>query len=104
MQRRVERAFRRLLAVDHSKRCPDLLHRERVVADQVTVALDERERGFRGLPVPLDRRRLSPALDVAVAERDVHDVGPVLRLAADDERLREVQADDLGADFHRARE
>ena len=86
------------------ERCADLLQRERVVADQVTVALDERERGFRGLSVPLDRSRLSPALDVVVAKGDVDDVGPVLRLAADDERLREVQADDLGADFHRARD
>ena len=31
---------------------------------------------------------------------DVDDVGPVLRLAADDERLREVQPDDLGANLH----
>ncbi len=32
---------------------------------------------------------------------DVDDVRPVLRLAADDERLGEVQADDLGAHLHR---
>jgi hypothetical protein len=66
------------------------------------VLLDERERGLRGLAVPLDRSRLSPALDPVVVDRDVDDVGPVLRLAADRERLREVEADDLGADFHRA--
>ena len=80
---------------------PDLLERERVVTDQARVALDECQRRVGCLPVALDRRRLAPSLDPVVRDRDVDDVRPVLRLAADDERLGEVQADDLGAHLHR---
>ena len=39
---------------------------------------------------------------VVVLDRDVDDVRPVLRLAADHERPREVEANDLGADVHGA--
>ena len=67
VQRRVERALRRLLAVERREPVADLLERERVVADEVAVALDERERRRRGLAVALDRRRLSPPLDALVA-------------------------------------
>ena len=65
------------------------------------MALDECQRRVGCLPVALDRRRLAPSLDPVVRDGDVDDVRPVLRLAADDERLGEVQADDLGAHLHR---
>ena len=65
--------------------------------------LDEREGGLGGLLVALDRRGLAAADRIVVTDRHVHDVGPVLRLAADDERLREVEADDLGAHLHARR-
>ena len=102
MQRRVERTFRRLLASDLPDPRADLLEGERIVADEVGVLLDERERTLGGLAVALDRRRLSPALGAVVLDRDVDDVRPVLRLPADHERLREVEANDLGADVHGA--
>ena len=102
MQRRVERAFRRLLASDLPDPCADLLEGERIVADEADVLLDERERTLGGLAVALDRRPLPPALGAVVPDRDVDDVRPVLRLPADHERLRKVEANDLGADVHGA--
>ena len=63
VERCVERALRRLLALDVAEPRADLLERERIVADEVAVVLDERERGLRGLAVALDRRRLAPPLD-----------------------------------------
>ena len=100
VERCVERALRRLLALDRRKSCSDLLERERIVADEVTVPLDERKRGLRRLAVALDGRRLSAAHLPVVTDRHVDDVGPVLGLTADDERLGELEADDLGAHVH----
>ena len=61
VQRRVERALRRLLAVERRESRADLLERERIVADEVAVLLDERERRLGGLAVALDRRRFAPS-------------------------------------------
>ena len=103
MQRRVERALPRLLAVERREAHADLLERERIVADEVTVALDERKRRLRRLAVALDRGSLSAADVALVTDRYMHDVRPVLGLAADHERRRELEPDDLGTHLHRAR-
>ena len=91
VERCVEGGLRRLLALDRAEAGADLLHRERVVADEVTVGLDESESRLGGFTVALDRRSLPASLGTVVMQGDVDDVGPVLRLAADDERLREYR-------------
>ncbi len=100
MERGVERRLRRLLTVDRAEASADLLECEGVVSEEISVSLDERERRLRRLAVAVDRRSLAAPLDPVVGHGDVDDVGPVLRLAADDERLRQVQADDLGTHLH----
>ena len=50
--------------------------------------------------VAVDRRRLAVPGDAVVRDRDLDDVGVVGRLARDDERLGELQADDPGLDVH----
>ena len=64
--------------LDLGETCADLLERERVVADELPVSLDEGERALGRLAVALDRRRLPAALDPVVLDRDVDDVRPVL--------------------------
>ena len=44
VERRVERRLGRLLSLDRAEPRADLLEREQVVPDEVTVPLDERER------------------------------------------------------------
>ncbi len=103
VKRCVERALRCVLSVHLAESRADLLEIERVVADEAPVLLHERERGRRGLGVALDRSCLAPTLVPVVADRHVDDVRPVLRLAADDERLGQLEADDLRAYLHAER-
>ena len=105
VQGRVERRLRRLLARDLGEPCADLLERERVVAESAAVRSTKASADSGRLAVALDRRRLAPALDdpsCSIATWTTS--AQSLRLAADHERLREVQPDDLGADFHRPRD
>ena len=99
----VERGLRRVLAAHLPQPRADLLEREGVVAEERGVLLHERVRRLRGLPVALDRRPLAPSDLAAVANLDVDDVGPVGRLARDDERLGETEADDGRFDQHAER-
>ena len=94
----VERRLGGVLARDLGEPLADLLQRERVVAEQVSVLLDERERRLRRLVVAVDRRRLAPTDVPVVAQLDLHDVLPVARLARDHERLRQARPDDGGLD------
>ena len=89
VQRRVDRGARgELLA---RQPVEDLVERERIVAERVRVRLEVRERGLGRLVVAVDRRRLAEAARVAVPELDLDDLGLVLRLARDRERLGETQ-------------
>ena len=101
MQRPVERRLGGVLARDLGEPLADLLQRERIVAEQRAVLLDERERRLGRLVVALDRGGLAPADVAAVAQLDLDDVLPVARLARDHERLGQVQPDDGGLDLHR---
>ncbi len=78
----------------------DLLERERVVAEQRPVLLDERERRLGRLVVAVDRRRFTAADVRPVPQLDLDDVLPVAGLARDHERLRQPEADDAGVDVH----
>ena len=100
VERRVERRLRRLLALDGSEPGADLLEREGIVTDEVAVLGDEREGGLRGLGVALDRSCLAAPDLTVVIDRHMDDVRPVRRLATDDERLRQLETDDLGAHLH----
>ena len=79
----------------------DLLERERVVAEQ-------RARAPRRTRVPTPPSRRSARSGAAspqpvapvVLERDLDDLGLVVRLSRDPERLGELQADDAGLDLH----
>ena len=82
MQRGVDRRLRRLLAGSLAQPRLDRLERERVVAEELSDAVEERERRRRRLVVALDRRRLAEAADALVAELDVHHLGLVRRLRA----------------------
>ena len=72
VERGVERRARRELArrepLDH------LLERERVVAQELRVLLDVRQRGLGRLAVAVDRARLAEARDAGVPELDDDDV------------------------------
>ena len=103
VERGVERRLRRLLARDRSQPRADLLERERVVAEQPGVLFHERERRLGGLVVALDRRTLAAAGHALVAQRHLHDVRVVGRLARDDERLGQLQPDDARLDLHAGR-
>ena len=91
------RARRRLAAREPAV---DLVERPGIVAERVRVRLHVGERRSGGLLVPLDRRRLAVADDVAVAELDLDDLGPVGRLARDPEGLGEREPDDACRDVH----
>ena len=64
------------------------------------VVVDEAHGRFRRLVVALDRRSLAVTRHALVRQGDLDDVGVVRRLARDDERLGELQADDPGGDLH----
>ena len=100
MERSVERGLGGVLARDLGEPLADLLQGERIVAEQVSVLLDERERRLGRLVVAVDRRSLAPADVAAVAQLDLDDVLPVARLASDHERLGQAQPDDGGLDLH----
>ena len=100
MQRAVERGLGRMLARDLGEPLADLLQGERIVAEQVPVLLDERERRLGRLVVAVDRRSLAPADVTGVAHLDLNDVLPVARLTSDHERLGQAQPDDGGRDLH----
>ena len=70
MERRVEGGLRRLLARHVGKARADLVERERVVAHEPPVLLDEGQSRLGGLVVPLDRRRLPETAHALVAEPD----------------------------------
>jgi hypothetical protein len=76
----------------------DLVECKRVVTQIRRV--DEGERGLRRLAVAVDRRRLAPPHLAVALDRDVDDLGDVLRAARDGEDLRERQCDDLARDPH----
>ena len=59
VQRGVERRLRRLLAWSSGEALADVLERERVVADERAVIVDEAHGRLRRLVVALDRRRLA---------------------------------------------
>ena len=100
VQRRVDRRLRSLLVTGFSQSCEDLLERERVVAHQLTVRLDESQRRRGRFVIPLDRRSFAVAGDAVVRDRDVDDIREIGRLARDVESLSESKLDDLGADLH----
>ena len=100
VERAVERCLRRVLARNLGEALADLLQRERIVAEQRSVLLDERERRLGRLVVAVDRGRLAPADVAAVAHLDLDDVLPVARLTRDHERLGQPQPDDGGLDLH----
>ena len=98
MERGVDgRARRELLAREallDAVECPG------VVAEEIGVLLDVRERRLGRLVVPLDRRPL-PVADLAVvADLDLDDVHGVRGLPGDDERLGELQRRDPGGHVH----
>ena len=65
--------------------------------------LDERLRRLGALVVACDRGALAEAVVPLVAQRHLHDVGVVDRLARDGERLGELEPDDPCLDLHRRR-
>src|SRR5262249_45934103 len=69
----------------------NVVERERIVAERAGGFLEICERRFRRLVVPLDRRGLPEAALAVVSQLDLDDLGLVLRLPRDDERLREPQ-------------
>jgi hypothetical protein len=75
----------------------DLVERERVAAELVRVRLEVGDGRLGRFLIALDRRRLAAAGLPLVLERDLNDLGLVLRAARDRERLGELQGDDLGA-------
>ena len=77
-----------------------LLERERVVADEIGVLLDVRQRRLGRLAVVVEGLRLAEAGDAGVPELDHDDVLGVARAAGDDERLRKLERDDPGGDVH----
>ncbi len=60
----------------------------------------KRDRGLRGLVVPLDRRRLAVPGHPLVAQSHMDDVCVIGGVASDDEGLRQLQPDDPGLDLH----
>ena len=100
MERSVECRLRRLLARNGREPLADVLERERVVADERAVLVDELHGRRRRLAVAVDRRRLAVAGHALVRQRDMDDVRIVGCLARDDERLRELQTDDPCLDLH----
>ncbi len=99
-KRSVESRARRLLAGRQA--LLDLVAGPRIVADHGGGVLEPRTSGLRRLAVAGDRGRLAPARKVAVPKLHLHDVGGVLALARDVERLRELERRDAGGELHRA--
>jgi hypothetical protein len=60
----------------------------------------ERFGGLDGLPVALDGSRFADPCHAFVPYRDVQDIRMVRRLARDNERLGELQADGACLDLH----
>src|SRR6185312_8448867 len=88
VERRVDRGARgELTAVEPRL---DVVHGERVVAEDAGVLLDIGQGRVRGLAVALDRVRLTVTGDAVVRDLDLDDVGRVLRLPRDHERLGEL--------------
>ncbi len=100
VQRSVDCRFRRLLPGNTGEPLTDLLECERVVSDELGVLLDEPGGGPDGLAVAVDRGGFSVSGRVPVMNRNLNDIGMVGRFSGDDERFREVQADDSGLDLH----
>ena len=98
VQRCVDRGAGRELLPRES--IEDVVERERIVAESVGLRLEVRERGFRRLVVALDRRRLAESGAAVVLDLDLDDVGLVVRLARDRERLGETKRRDAGAHLH----
>ena len=102
VQRGIECRLGGMIAGHFGQPRTDLFQRERVVTQECAVCLHERERGLRRLVVAGDRRRLATTRLPVVADLDLHDLGPVLHLAWDHERLGEAKPDNASADLHGA--
>ena len=101
VERRVDGRARGVLSLRQPR--VDLVEGPRVVSEQRPGLLEPRRRRFDRLAVAVDRRGFAVADETVVADLHLDELDRVLRLAGDDERLRELERDRSRRQLHARR-